>query len=123
MQGLTDRQAQVLNYIEETIREHGYAPTLREIGAFMGIRSTNGVNDHLRALERKGFLSREDMKSRTLRPIKRAAPPLQESGPPSVPSGPIELGAVDARDVFALMTAIHGLAEPVRNAADVMRAS
>jgi repressor LexA len=34
----------------------------------MGIRSTNGVNDHLRALERKGYLSREDMKSRALRP-------------------------------------------------------
>ncbi len=34
----------------------------------MGIRSTNGVNDHLRALERKGYLTREDMKSRALRP-------------------------------------------------------
>jgi repressor LexA len=34
----------------------------------MGIRSTNGVNDHLRALERKGYLTRKDMKSRTLRP-------------------------------------------------------
>jgi len=46
----------------------GYPPTLREIGAHMGIRSTNGVNDHLRALERKGYLTREDMKSRALRP-------------------------------------------------------
>jgi repressor LexA len=35
----------------------------------MGIRSTNGVNDHLRALERKGYLKREDMKSRALRPV------------------------------------------------------
>jgi repressor LexA len=35
----------------------------------MGIRSTNGVNDHLRALERKGYLTREDMKSRALRPL------------------------------------------------------
>jgi repressor LexA len=34
----------------------------------MGIKSTNGVNDHLRALERKGYLTREDMKSRALRP-------------------------------------------------------
>jgi repressor LexA len=33
----------------------------------MGIRSTNGVNDHLRALERKGYLRREDMKSRALK--------------------------------------------------------
>lgn len=68
MQGLTDRQQQVLRYIRDSITERGYPPTLREIGAHMGIRSTNGVNDHLRALERKGYLTREDMKSRALRP-------------------------------------------------------
>jgi repressor LexA len=68
MQGLTDRQHMVLEYIKSSITDRGYPPTLREIGAFMGIRSTNGVNDHLRALERKGYLTREDMKSRALRP-------------------------------------------------------
>lgn len=68
MQGLTERQQQVLHYIRQSIQERGYPPTLREIGAHMGIRSTNGVNDHLRALERKGYLTREDMKSRALRP-------------------------------------------------------
>src|SRR5579863_289741 len=69
MQGLTQRQQMVLDYIRQSITERGYPPTLREIGARMGIRSTNGVNDHLRALERKGYLTREDMKSRALRPI------------------------------------------------------
>jgi repressor LexA len=68
MQGLTSRQEQVLRFIRQSIHDRGYPPTLREIGAHMGIRSTNGVNDHLRALERKGYLTREDMKSRTLRP-------------------------------------------------------
>jgi repressor LexA len=68
MQGLTARQEQVLQFIRQSITERGYPPTLREIGAHMGIRSTNGVNDHLRALERKGYLTREDMKSRALRP-------------------------------------------------------
>jgi len=68
MQKLTDRQKAVLDYITASIDERGYPPTLREIGNHLGIRSTNGVNDHLRALERKGFLTREDMKSRTLRP-------------------------------------------------------
>lgn len=67
MQGLTKRQAQTLEYIRQSIEERGYPPTLREIGEYMGIRSTNGVNDHLRALERKGYLRREDMKSRALR--------------------------------------------------------
>ena len=68
MQKLTQRQEMVLQYIQSSITDRGYPPTLREIGNFMGIRSTNGVNDHLRALERKGYLTREDMKSRALRP-------------------------------------------------------
>jgi len=70
VQKLTDRQEMVLKYIESSISQRGYPPTLREIGNFMGIRSTNGVNDHLRALERKGYLAREDMKSRALRPTR-----------------------------------------------------
>jgi repressor LexA len=68
MQKLTERQEMVLDYIQSSIHDRGYPPTLREIGNHMGIRSTNGVNDHLRALERKGYLLREDMKSRALRP-------------------------------------------------------
>jgi len=67
--GLTDRQRQVLDFISDSIRKRGYPPTLREIGGHFGIRSTNGVNDHLRALEKKGFLHREDLKSRALRPV------------------------------------------------------
>ena len=74
MQGLTKRQAQTLDYIRQSIEERGYPPTLREIGEFMGIRSTNGVNDHLRALERKGYLRREDMKSRALRLVHSSEP-------------------------------------------------
>jgi len=72
MQGLTQRQQMVLDFIRQSIQDRGYPPTLREIGARMGIRSTNGVNDHLRALERKGYLTREDMKSRALRPTSLA---------------------------------------------------
>jgi repressor LexA len=67
--GLTDRQREVLDFINDSIRRRGYPPTLREIGSHFGIRSTNGVNDHLRALEKKGFLQREDLKSRALRPL------------------------------------------------------
>jgi len=67
MQGLTKRQEQTLEFIRHSIEDRGYPPTLREIGEHMGIRSTNGVNDHLRALERKGYLTREDMKSRALK--------------------------------------------------------
>lgn len=69
MQGLTERQRQILEFISKRIGEQGYPPTIREIGEEMGIRSTNGVNDHLKALERKGFLKREVLKSRALRPV------------------------------------------------------
>jgi repressor LexA len=66
---LTDRQQAILDFITQSIDERGYPPTLREIGEHFGIRSTNGVNDHLRALEKKGHLQREDLKSRALRPV------------------------------------------------------
>ncbi|MEI8254059.1 MAG: transcriptional repressor LexA [Deltaproteobacteria bacterium] len=69
MAPLTERQDMILQFIRHSIRDRGYPPTLREIGSKMGIRSTNGVSDHLRALERKGYLRREDMKSRALRPV------------------------------------------------------
>jgi repressor LexA len=62
----------VLEFIQESIQENGFPPTLREIGAHFGIRSTNGVNDHLLALQRKGYLRRQDMKSRALRPTASA---------------------------------------------------
>ena len=81
MQGLTKRQEQTLDFIRTSIESRGYPPTLREIGEHMGIRSTNGVNDHLRALERKGYLRREDMKSRALKLVENAAPtPIRSAG-------------------------------------------
>ena len=66
---LTDRQEEILEYIQRYIQTQGYPPTIREIGTAFGIRSTNGVNDHLKALEKKGFLSRDTLKSRAMRPI------------------------------------------------------
>ena len=67
---LTERQRQVFDFIQDRIRAWGYPPTIREIGEHLSIRSTNGVADHLKALKRKGYLTQEDMKSRTLRPTK-----------------------------------------------------
>jgi repressor LexA len=66
---LTQRQRQALQFITDCLSDRGYPPTLREIGEHMGIRSTNGVNDHLKALERKGYLVREELKSRARRPL------------------------------------------------------
>jgi len=63
---LTDRQEKILAFIKKSIQDQGYPPTIREIGEHFGIRSTNGVNDHLKALERKGYLLRGELKSRAL---------------------------------------------------------
>ena len=67
MKGLTRRQRMVLDVITKVGEERGYPPTIREIGEALGIKSTNGVNDHLKALERKGYLLRDKSKSRALR--------------------------------------------------------
>lgn len=72
MDELTERQKEILQFILRTSEERGYPPTIREIGEEMEIRSTNGVNDHLKALERKGFLTRGEQQSRSLVPTKRA---------------------------------------------------
>lgn len=68
---LTDRQADVLNAIREVLERDGRPPTIRELGERLGIRATNGVNDHLKALERKGYVVREPRMSRTLRVIEQ----------------------------------------------------
>lgn len=90
MNGLSMRQRQCLKFIESFTASNDMPPTLREIGEFMGIRSTNGVNDHLNALERKRMIDRRDMKARGLRvttigrqelglaPPPKALPPSEE---------------------------------------------
>lgn len=56
---LTDRQQQVLALLNAFRHEHGYPPTVQELAEMMGCRSHNAAADHLRALERKGVLTRE----------------------------------------------------------------
>lgn len=55
---LTQRQRQIYDFLIKIIREKGYAPSIPEIGAKFKIASTNGVSDHLKALERKGYIRR-----------------------------------------------------------------
>ncbi|WP_154900947.1 LexA family protein [Gimesia maris] len=53
MKRLTDKQKSILSFIRVYCAKVGEVPTVREIGAAFGIRSTNGVSDHLKALQRK----------------------------------------------------------------------
>ena len=63
---LTEKQLAVYEFIRDTIRRRGYGPTVRDIGDAFGIKSPNGVMCHLRALEAKGYIRREENKARAI---------------------------------------------------------
>ena len=67
MEELTARQHEVLGYIQLHMREEGTWPSFREIQAHFGYQSTNAVMGHVRALERKGYISRVPGQARTFR--------------------------------------------------------
>ncbi len=58
MDDLAPRQRELLDFIASYTDQKGIPPSLREIGEALGIRSTNGVSDHVKALVRKGYLER-----------------------------------------------------------------
>lgn len=76
---LTPRQREVYKFIRDKIRSRGYGPTVREIGTQFDIRSPNGVMCHLRALEKKGLITREPNMSRA---IQLATEPVERKGLP-----------------------------------------
>jgi repressor LexA len=63
---LTQRQQQVLEVVERHIAEHGYPPTVREIGEAVGLTSPSTVHAHLKALEASGALTRDATKPRAI---------------------------------------------------------
>lgn len=67
---LTERQQEILKFIQQFLGESGYPPTLREIGKHFQISSTFGVKRHLEALEKKGYLNIESNASRGISLIK-----------------------------------------------------
>ena len=65
-QTLTARQREVLEIIEQHMRERGYPPSVREIGDAVGLTSPSTVHAHLAALQRRGYLRRDPTKPRAL---------------------------------------------------------
>lgn len=66
MDDLTPRQRRILEVIRTTLRERGYPPTVREIGEAVGLTSSSSVHSQLANLERKGLLSKDPTKPRTI---------------------------------------------------------
>jgi repressor LexA len=66
VQPLTKRQREILNYLQEFIQQHGYAPSLEEIGRRFGLSSLATVHKHLTNLQDKGFIRRSWNRSRSV---------------------------------------------------------
>ena len=64
---LTAKEKEIYEYISQVIRSEGFAPSVRDIQTALGIRSTSTVHSYLARLEQKGYLRREQGKSRALR--------------------------------------------------------
>jgi REP element-mobilizing transposase RayT len=67
---LTQQQQNVLRFIEEFSTQHGYPPTLREIGEAIGLANVNAVRGHLEALEKKGHITRAPDKARSIQVVR-----------------------------------------------------
>lgn len=63
---LTQRQRQVLEFIDAEVRRRGYPPSVREIGEAVGLSSSSTVHAHLAALQDKGYLTRDPTKPRAI---------------------------------------------------------
>lgn len=71
---LTERQRDIYEFIRTKIEARGYGPTVREIGENFGIKSPNGVMCHLKALEKKGLILREDHAARAIQLVHHRRP-------------------------------------------------
>lgn len=63
---LTRRQREILNYVLEYSRQHGYPPSVRDIGNALHLTSSSTVHSHLSALEKKGYIRRDPSKPRAI---------------------------------------------------------
>lgn len=66
VEGLTERQLQTLQFINEAVNERGYPPSVREICEGLGLASSSTVHSHLQALQRKGYIRIDPTKPRAI---------------------------------------------------------
>jgi len=71
---LTHRQTTIVNAIRTSVVEHGFPPSIREIGEAVGLSSSSTVHSHLKNLENKGVLRRNPSKPRSIELVDRPVP-------------------------------------------------
>lgn len=67
MSSLTPKEQLIFDYIKDNLQEKGYSPSIRDIRTALDIKSTSTVHTYLERLEKKGYIHKENGKSRTLR--------------------------------------------------------
>ena len=77
MDNLTAKQEEILTYIRDYILKKNFPPTVREICTAVNLRSTSSVYAQLETLERKGFIRRDDQKSRAIEIIDQEFTPTR----------------------------------------------
>jgi repressor LexA len=92
---LTEKQQAILDFIDKYVKENGFPPSVREIGRQFGIYPAT-VQDHISALERKGYLQKKRFQSRTLSVPASSRRQADETGVPGKPPGIPIVGRVAA---------------------------
>jgi repressor LexA len=85
MEDLTGRQREILDYIQDTVADRGYPPSVREIGDALGLRSPSTVHSHLSSLVRSGHLRRDPSKPRAIEVVEHEHSRLHRSATRDVP--------------------------------------
>lgn len=68
----SNKQLEIYEFIKSHIRQKGYPPSVREIGAAVGLSSTSTVHGHLERLEKKGLIKRDATKPRTIEVVENS---------------------------------------------------
>lgn len=102
---LTPRQQEIYEFISRKIDTRGYPPTIRDIGNAFEIKSPNGVMCHLKALEKKGFITRQGKSARAIqlnhRPVSATVIPFKGLVAAGSPLPAVELDEnLDLQDMF-----------------------
>jgi repressor LexA len=120
---LTERQQEIWQFLVEYVDDHGYPPTVREIGEAVGLASPSTVHAHLANLERAGLLRRDPTKPRAIELVgRRAATPRPGPARESVPVLPL-VGRIAAGGPLLAEEAIEdeiAVPEPLGRNADFL---